>query len=70
MPYRRLLGASGLSEKVAVDFWSPILGIMGLSFTPKQAVSSGIQKELQGERIFATIGEALSCASDWLTCKR
>src|SRR5258707_1232615 len=33
-------------------------------------VDPAIQEELQGERTFTTIGEALGCASDWLTCKR
>jgi len=33
-------------------------------------VDPAIQEELQGERTFTTIAEALSCASDWLTCKR
>ena len=32
-------------------------------------VDQAIHKEVQGERTFTTIGEALSCASDWLTCK-
>lgn len=33
-------------------------------------VDPAIQEELQGERTFTTIGDALSCASDWLTSKR
>ncbi len=33
-------------------------------------VDPAMQKELQGERTFTAIGEALGCESDWLTCKQ
>jgi hypothetical protein len=33
-------------------------------------IDPAIQEELQGERTFTTIGEALSYAADWLRSKR
>ena len=49
------------SEDYGIEFYANADGFI---------VDPAIQEELQGERTFTTIAEALSCASDWLTCKR
>ena|SRR5260221_9715248 len=48
------------------------LGDYGIEFYAEKdgfVVDPAIREELQGERTFATFGEALSFASGWLACK-